>query len=733
MDPEAFGQKSGPGGGKKDSIFAGLAPASASGLRAEAETAAVLRQKMDSLERNLIAVVEKRLDEQMKAMAAGAKSASAEAERLHRRFEDIEKKLAELERRSGLAAAETKKDGELKDGALNGLASLLESFRGRFDDTAARLDDLETKISGLSDLTGSGQASAAKAIDEAASKIAATGEILGADIDDLQNAGAAGMAAIQKDVAGLRKDTAESISGLQKDTTAALNEVRKDAASAIADLQKDMAAGFAGLQKDGVVGLAGIKDMAESLAGMRKEMGDSLSVVPGMAESMGAVRKETGETLAGIRREMEENLSGMRKELDESLPGIRREMNENLAGIKKEMGESLAGGRKDTLDILEGLQKKIEGMSKAAADMQEKTEAAVKDDAARDAEIAAHLENLERKMHNFYEISRIEQTARDAAGKTTDAYLVQLAAQLDAFGKEIDGLKTFVSSERARAIEVSNQAAANTKEQLAGIGKSLEYFTKGIMRGQTRKEEEERVTREELKKKIELVAESFKRDSRLIGDRIAVGEKRMSDILQALEKALPEKYSAEVKTAADALRDVHEELQERAASFSAAIETFNRLAGEHKTRSELMEKSVEKVVGGNDALLRETIEKINRVVAQNGERFLVEFGEKNRAQFENLNKKYADALSSMRAMDAVYSSLDAVSRRLEAYQTKFEGFLTAVDKEQLATMLGVSGTRIRKNLDAIGEMLSEMKREAGYLDGVKKDMGDRIREAFKKD
>ena len=543
-----------------------------------------LKQKIDSLERNLVSIIERKLDEQqkeqLKAADARSKTISPDTEYLLKKIDDIEKKVLEFNQNAVLAAAEIKKGDELKTGALKELEPLLDALRGQFDRTTARLDDLDKKVTSLFGLAAAGQAEAAKARDEAITKLAGTGN--------------------------------------------------------------GLAAGLAGLQKD----------TADRLASMEKALAES------------------------------------------------------LARVERKAADISAAG--DTL--------------------QARNADAAKAGAVRDEDLGARLEKLARKMHDFYEISRIEQSARDAAGKLTDVSVNKLAGHVEELGKEIADLKSFVAVEEARATEAARTGASITKESLEELGKKLEYFSKLTVRGQARKEDEERATRDELRKKIDQLAEAFKKDSRLVADRLSVGEKRTGDLAQALDKALPEKYFAELKASADAMLALREEFREQSEDFTAVFETFNRLADEYRVRAGLLEKTV----SGNDRLLQEAFEKIGQMLGRNSAQFLADLKEKNRAQLETLNSKYADALANMRSMDAVYSSLDAVSRRLDAYQKKFEGFLTAVDKEQLSAVLGVSGVRIRKNLDAVGEMLSEMKHEAAFIDGVKKDMGDRLKEAFKK-
>lgn len=133
-----------PGGvPKKDSIFSGIAPAPAPAPLpaarppADADAMAALRQKMDSLEKNIISQLEKKLGEQAKQAAPAPQAAPARAQAqqadssdvLTRKLEEMERRLADFNQVAALSASQLKNIEESKIGARREIEDLLKAVR----------------------------------------------------------------------------------------------------------------------------------------------------------------------------------------------------------------------------------------------------------------------------------------------------------------------------------------------------------------------------------------------------------------------------------------------------------------------------------------------------------------------------------------------------------------------------------------------------------------------------
>ncbi|MBI4800927.1 MAG: hypothetical protein HY796_00200 [Elusimicrobia bacterium] len=128
---------------KKDSIFAGLNPAPAPSSvpgpvpapwPAGDQEIAALKQKMESLEKNIVASLEKKISEALKASVPaaahpGAAARQADPDALCRKIEDLERRISDFGQAAALSASQLKNIEESKASARREIGDLLTAVR----------------------------------------------------------------------------------------------------------------------------------------------------------------------------------------------------------------------------------------------------------------------------------------------------------------------------------------------------------------------------------------------------------------------------------------------------------------------------------------------------------------------------------------------------------------------------------------------------------------------------
>ena len=130
------------GAPKKDSIFSSIAPAPApmpaaapaQRPAADAEAVAALKTKMDSLEKNIVALLERKLGEHAKAVQPPAPpppppARPPESDALHRKIDDLERRLADFGHVAAISSSQLKNIEESKISARREIEDLLKAVR----------------------------------------------------------------------------------------------------------------------------------------------------------------------------------------------------------------------------------------------------------------------------------------------------------------------------------------------------------------------------------------------------------------------------------------------------------------------------------------------------------------------------------------------------------------------------------------------------------------------------
>ncbi|OGR52998.1 MAG: hypothetical protein A2049_04535 [Elusimicrobia bacterium GWA2_62_23] len=134
----------GPSGGtpRKDSIFSSIAPAQPAPAPApaaaprpamDAEGLAALKQKIDVMEKNIVAQLEKKLSDQAKAPAGAppppAPAAPPVPDMFFRKMEDLERRLADFGQAAAVSASQLRNIEESKISARREIEDLLKAVR----------------------------------------------------------------------------------------------------------------------------------------------------------------------------------------------------------------------------------------------------------------------------------------------------------------------------------------------------------------------------------------------------------------------------------------------------------------------------------------------------------------------------------------------------------------------------------------------------------------------------
>lgn len=231
-----------PGGTpKKDSIFSGITPAPAPAPlpaarpSVDADAVAALKQKIDSLEKNLVSQLEKKMGEQLKQAGPAAQpspapspsAAPASSDALARKLEEMERRLADFNQVAALSASQLKNIEESKIGARREIEDLLKAVReqqkysemdrqihDQLERAWTRAEELEKK---LMEFYSSVLAMEAKRRDEAAAasgRTAAAVDALAARLAGLEERIAALTSGVEARVGGLSELVDEKVGGL---------------------------------------------------------------------------------------------------------------------------------------------------------------------------------------------------------------------------------------------------------------------------------------------------------------------------------------------------------------------------------------------------------------------------------------------------------------------------------------------------------------------------------------
>ena len=168
-----FGNLGSQGAQKKGSIFAGISPASApsspapaSRPAADAESVAVLKQKIDALEKNIVFQLEKKIAEQFKAFPSAPPppsqlrpAAPYASDALLLKISELERRLGDFSQQTSFSASQMRNIEESKISARREIEELLKAVReqqkyseidrqmhSQLEKSWVRVEELEKKL-----------------------------------------------------------------------------------------------------------------------------------------------------------------------------------------------------------------------------------------------------------------------------------------------------------------------------------------------------------------------------------------------------------------------------------------------------------------------------------------------------------------------------------------------------------------------------------------------------------
>lgn len=495
-----------PSGGipKKDSIFSGLAPAPAPAPlpaarpSVDADAVAALKQKIDSLEKNIVSQLEKKMGEQLKQAAPAPQPAPARAQPqqadssdvLTRKLEEMERRLADFNQVAALSASQLKNIEESKIGARREIEDLLKAVReqqkysemdrqihDQLERAWTRAEELEKK---LMEFYSSVLAMEAKRRDEAAAasdKSASAVDALAARLAGLEDKISALTSGVESKVGGLSSQVEGKVgqlaTGLDQKVSAlaamldqklsaltsgpAADEMKRASAEFFSVAEQERAAlkavqaeFFARLEQD----RHAVKEVQEDfMARAEQDRRALLAAQDAAAREMRAAMSENFAAVEEFRKAMREQASAAADKF-ERLEKLSRSGSAEVAAAQQELRELFSSQSKAAEDFWARLdaslsasgERQAAGVKKEVSDQLEKFGAAH----AKALVSADFLENFRASV--------------DAA-----------VGQLEAFQAPLEKFLADIPAERlAKAMGVSGDILRADYHALAAAAKSID-------------------------------------------------------------------------------------------------------------------------------------------------------------------------------------------------------------------------------------------------------------------
>jgi len=215
--------------------------------------------------------------------------------------------------------------------------------------------------------------------------------------------------------------------------------------------------------------------------------------------------------------------------------------------------------------------------------------------------------------------------------------------------------------------------------------------------------------------------------------QISAAGAKVDNMTEILGRLDPEKYEIHLKELAGELAGIRQAFKEQVDHFWEKLLDFNLITENFKTESKALGHGLERVVSGNERLLAAAFDNIGAITDKALRSFMTGLQEKNREQFARLSSNYDGALTTLRKVGSVCSSIEQVLKRLGGYENTLKTFVLQVGGDRLASLTGVSGIVVRENFGAINAMAADLKREKEYLEAARKEIADKTSRVLKGD
>ncbi|HCC49288.1 MAG TPA: hypothetical protein DEQ38_14415 [Elusimicrobia bacterium] len=528
---------------RKESIFASLSPAAAPAPApqqapaprgAASEDITALKQKLDGLEKNIVAGIEKRLSEQFASIARASAPAPLPPApprppadpALTSKLEALEKKLFDFAQQSSLAGGMLKNIEESKISARREIEDLLKAVREqqKYSEVDRQMHDQLEKSWKRVEETERKLMDFYSALMAAETRRRAEGEVNSRRAGEDARALAQGLQALEQRLAGMEerfvkiaedaspdrhakivKDFSESLSDGRRALEASASETAgRFAAQAEEERRASRAAAEALAGELRQAAQDSLRRMEELYGGERRQLEEKNR---GFAEDFG--RRLTGaieeqgrlaeERLASFRKTFQEGVAKelelIRRGFDDSLQAARRDGDARAAALDGKVAEfaRLAGDNKIKAD---GVVEAVEAMAeRVARDSAALTAGAASEMKACYSELAAAMraENAERfeKLGARYADAMLSMSFMDSfflSVEESERKIAAVSSELGAALKDLDkdrvqsltGVSGDVLRRKLASVETLQAGLAAEAERLAGIRAALAAKLKGV-------------------------------------------------------------------------------------------------------------------------------------------------------------------------------------------------------------------------------------------------------------
>lgn len=694
MDPGNYGPQ---GGQKKSSIFAGLspaplpvpAPAPLPRPAAEADSAAILNQKMDALEKNIVSRLEKKIAEQFKAVPSALPSTSAAggeaavtpgAEALMAKISELERRLGDFGQQASLSASQLRNIEESKISARREIEDLLKAVReqqkyteldhqmhAQLEKSWSRVEELEQKLMNFY----------------------------------------ASIMALQTE----HKEGAAAGRSAENSFSAELRQAMEGLSLRLASLEEKAEAAAAG---------SSAQELKESvLAGLKDQV----------FGEMEAMRRQLGSELAGIKQE---NLA---------LAGLFRDMlKENKGALEIGIARFSSVAAQDRMKA-EELKLAFENMTQAFQSLGEKVTAAGKSEtAAREASLD-EIKNWTTAAAG----SSAEALKAEICGILKTHISGEIEAMRRQFGLELAGIKQGslaqgghfyeILSENSEALKAGFAQLENSAGTLkANVLTALKGHVSGEMEAMRRQFGSEL---EGLKQESLAQAGYFKEILNGNKEALEAGFARLENYAGTLKADLLAALKGQISEEMEAmLRRLDSEITVIKQANLAQGGLFKEILKENKAALESgfaqfalsAEAGLARIDGARTAF-EETSSALRARSRSMDDFFLAALkgGFDGRPGF---GAEYANALASQSFLKALYSAMDEVSGALSSIEREAGSFVAGVDKERLEKTAGVSGMLMRKYFEGVGRAIEQIRTGVGSVERIKLRLNERFRDAL---
>ena len=518
-----FGNSGSPGAPKKSSIFAGISPAPAPAYSApaprpaaDADSVAILKQKLDALEKNIVSQLEKKISEQLKALPSASPVApprppspppppppersvpafaAGMGDALLSKIAELERRLGEFSQQASLSASQMRNIEESKISARREIEDLLKAVReqqkyseidrqmhSQLEKSWSRVEELEKK---LMDFYSSVLAMEARRKEDFAAERGREQSSLG-EIKEALSSLARRMEGFERSVQSVPALTFRELNGeLQIQLEASREAAAKRQEELFSELRRQTAASASvssDALKENSSALAAMKEMLGLLAGRLASLEQKAQSAPALTLSRELEERFAAEREADAKRQ-EEFFEALKRQTAASAAVSEGALKDNAAALRAGFKEYAANeiallGRQLNSFLEENRREnaaQADALKGALSQHKAVSESALADFSRVAAENRIKAEGVETALGFFADKlqARFEALAGDMLAKTRK----ENEEKFEKFGaKYADALASL------SFLEIFQTAASGAAEKLAYFEGVIGAFVKSVDR-----------------------------------------------------------------------------------------------------------------------------------------------------------------------------------------------------------------------------------------------------------